>query len=69
MEPAAAHLDRECAGRVLPLVLDIRDRDRVTEVCRQVVAEQGRLDILVNNGGGQFVAPAEAITTPWSPRT
>lgn len=62
VEPAAEHLDRECAGRVVPVTLDIRDRDRVTEVCRQVVADHGRLDILVNNGGGQFVSPAEAIT-------
>ena len=62
VEPAAAHLDEECAGRVLPVVLDIRDRERVTEVCKGLVEEHGRIDILVNNGGGQFLAPAEAIT-------
>ena len=62
VEPAAAHLDQECAGRVLPVVLDIRDRERVTEVCKGLVEEHGRIDILVNNGGGQFLAPAEAIT-------
>jgi NAD(P)-dependent dehydrogenase (short-subunit alcohol dehydrogenase family) len=62
IEPAAAHLDAECAGRVFPVVLDIRNREQVTEVCQGIVEEHGSLDILVNNGGGQFLAPAEAIT-------
>lgn len=62
VEPAAAHLDQECAGRVVPVLLDIRDRERVAEVCKQLVEEHGRIDILVNNGGGQFLAPAEAIS-------
>ena len=41
-----------------------RDRERLVG---EVVARHGRLDVLVNNAGGQFFAPAEAITDKgWS---
>jgi NAD(P)-dependent dehydrogenase (short-subunit alcohol dehydrogenase family) len=62
VEPAAASLDEECAGRVVSMTLDIRDRDRVQAVVAEILERFGRLDVLVNNGGGQFLAPAETIT-------
>jgi NAD(P)-dependent dehydrogenase (short-subunit alcohol dehydrogenase family) len=62
VEPAAASLDEECAGRVVAMTLDIRDRDRVQAVVAEILERFGRLDVLVNNGGGQFLAPAETIT-------
>lgn len=42
-------------------VLDIRDDVAVQAVVSGVVARLGRLDLLVNNAGGQFVAGAEEI--------
>lgn len=60
--PAAAALTEECGRPVHPIVCDIRDRDRVRAVCAQIVDEHGSIDILVNNGGGQFWSPAEAIS-------
>jgi citronellol/citronellal dehydrogenase len=42
--------------------VNIRDPESVTALWDAVMAEHGRVDALVNNGGGQFPSPAEAIT-------
>jgi len=58
---AAAGLSAELGVEVLGLPLDIRDRDSVEAFVGAVVDQLGRIDVLVNNGGGQFLAPAETI--------
>ncbi len=47
--------------RVVGLTCNIRDRESVTALAADALAATGSLDILVNNGGGQFMSPAEAI--------
>jgi citronellol/citronellal dehydrogenase len=47
---------------VTPMVCDIRDRDATARLTADVLAQHGRIDLLVNNGGGQFFSPAEAIS-------
>lgn len=42
--------------------LDIRDEDAVDTLMDDVVDRFGRIDVLVNNAGGQFMAPAEEVT-------
>ena len=60
--PAAAGLSEMVGRPVTGLTADIRDRESVTALVAAIIAKHGRLDILVNNGGGQFLAPAETIT-------
>lgn len=62
IEPAAAGLTEELGRPVHGRILDIRDRDSVRTLMSGIVAEFGALDIVVNNGGGQFFSPAEAIS-------
>lgn len=60
--PAAAGLSAELGRAVSGATVDIRDRESCAAVVRTVLDQHGRLDLLVNNGGGQFLSPAEHIT-------
>jgi NAD(P)-dependent dehydrogenase (short-subunit alcohol dehydrogenase family) len=62
LEPAARGLSQELGREVVPVVCDIRDREATAALVKTVVDRFGRLDVLVNNGGGQFFAPAETIS-------
>jgi citronellol/citronellal dehydrogenase len=52
----------EDGGQVDTLALDIRDEEMVKAGVGALVAKHGRLHGLVNNAGGQFPAPLEAIS-------
>ena len=41
---------------------DIRKVDEIAELSAAISAEYGQLDIVINNAGGQFPAPAELIS-------
>jgi citronellol/citronellal dehydrogenase len=57
-----ASIIREGGGTAECEAMDIRDADAVDELFDGVVERHGRVDVLVNNAGGQFMSPAEAIT-------
>ncbi len=50
------------ASRVETQVCDIREEDQVDALVDTVMEEHGRIDLLVNNAGGQYLSPAEDIT-------
>lgn len=43
-------------------MVDIRQQDQVDGMVATVLADHGRIDLLVNNAGGQFPSPAEQIS-------
>jgi citronellol/citronellal dehydrogenase len=49
-------------GRAEAQPMDIRDDEAVEALFDGVVERHGRVDLLVNNAGGQFLSPAEAIS-------
>ena len=63
-EPLAetAELAAGLAGSFGREAMDIREEEAVDRLMDRVVGEHGRIDVLVNNAGGQFLAPAESIT-------
>ncbi|HEX8065334.1 MAG TPA: SDR family oxidoreductase [Thermoleophilaceae bacterium] len=50
-------------GRCEAVVCDIREEDQVASLVDGVLERHGRIDTLVNNAGGQYMTPAEDITT------
>jgi citronellol/citronellal dehydrogenase len=52
----------EAGGSCHAVAADIRDDEQVRHVVDEAVERFGRVDVLVNNAGGQFMAPAEEIT-------
>lgn len=49
-------------GEVSFQVCDIRQEEAVKQTIAAIVAQYGRIDCLVNNAGGQFMTPLEAIS-------
>jgi NAD(P)-dependent dehydrogenase (short-subunit alcohol dehydrogenase family) len=48
-------------GIVVAMELNIRDEESVNRVTRGIISKFGRVDCLVNNGGGQFASLAKDI--------
>jgi citronellol/citronellal dehydrogenase len=63
-EPLADTVEtiRDAGGVAEAEAMDIRDADAVDGLIDGVLERHGRVDVLVNNAGGQFMSPAEAIT-------
>jgi len=61
-------LDAVCAeianagGAASSAVCDIREEERVRDTIKQTLAQQGRIDALVNNAGGQFPSSLKDIS-------
>ncbi len=53
---------RDAGGAAEGAPMDIRHADAVDSLFDGVLERHGRVDVLVNNAGGQFLSPAEAIT-------
>lgn len=61
LEPAVERL-RAAGGSAALAQLDVRDPARVQTVVREIAAERGRIDLLVNNAAGNFYAPSESLS-------
>ncbi len=59
LEETAAACDE---GRCEALTCDIREEEQVDALVDGVLERHGRIDVLVNNAGGQYMVPAEDIT-------
>src|SRR5262249_14307934 len=59
---AVAREIAEAGGSARCYAADIREEERVAETVRAIVADFGRLDFLVHNGGGQCAAPLATIS-------
>lgn len=61
LEKAAAEITED-GGKVSQHVCDIRNEDAVKACVASILAQHGRIDGLVNNAGGQYMTPLEAIS-------
>ena len=47
---------------MIPYQCDIRKNEQIEAMLDSFITSHGNVDYLVNNGGGQFVMPAEMIS-------
>lgn len=59
---AAKGLSADYGAEVLPIACNIRRRAEIEALFDGVLQRFGKVDFVVNNGGGQFPAPAEMIS-------
>lgn len=52
----------QAGGNAIICALDIRDNQQVESIMETIIARTGKLDVLINNAAGNFVARAENIT-------
>lgn len=57
-----AELVRKAGSEALVVACDVREPEQVVGLVDQALAVYGRVDVLVNNAGGQFQVPAEDIS-------
>jgi citronellol/citronellal dehydrogenase len=58
LEAVQADLGEDC----LAVPTDVRELEQVAALVDRALERFGRIDVLVNNAGGQFLAPAEEIS-------
>lgn len=58
----AAGIEEDGGPAVLAVSCDLRDPEDVDRMLDRVLGEYAGLDFLVNNAGGQFIAPAESVS-------
>jgi citronellol/citronellal dehydrogenase len=58
LEAVQAELGEDC----LAVPTDVREPEQVAALVDRALEHFGRIDVLVNNAGGQFLAPAEEIS-------
>jgi citronellol/citronellal dehydrogenase len=61
-EPLEETVGLDPDDRVEARVCDIREEDQVEALVDDALQRLGRIDLLVNNAGGQYLSPAEDIT-------
>jgi citronellol/citronellal dehydrogenase len=66
LQAVAAEI-RDDGGSADTIPCNIRDEEQVKSLMATTLKRHGKIDFLVNNGGGQFLAPVESISLKgWS---
>ncbi|MFZ5817558.1 MAG: 2,4-dienoyl-CoA reductase [Bacillota bacterium] len=62
LEPTAAEIAEATGAQVLTVAMDVRSPEDVDRTVATALERFGKIDILVNNAAGNFVAPAEKLS-------
>jgi NAD(P)-dependent dehydrogenase (short-subunit alcohol dehydrogenase family) len=62
LKTTAAELEQQTGGTCLPLACDVRHYDQVEQMHSEVIKTFGKVDVLLNNAAGNFIAPTERLS-------
>lgn len=62
LEKAAAELEKETGGKVLPVVCDVRKYEEIDAMIKQTEAAFGQIHGVLNNAAGNFISPTERLS-------
>lgn len=62
LKNTAAELEQQTGGTCLPLQCDVRHYEQVEQMHSEVIKAFGKVDILLNNAAGNFIAPTERLS-------
>jgi len=62
LQTTAQELEQETGGKCLAIQCDVRHYDQVEAMLKQTLDTFGKVDILLNNAAGNFIAPTERLS-------
>src|SRR5690554_539544 len=62
LQATAQEMENATGGKVLAFACDVRNYDEVEAMVKASVAEFGKVDVLLNNAAGNFIAPTERLS-------
>jgi len=62
LKTTATELETETGGTCLPVQCDVRHYDQVENMLAEVLKKFGKVDVLLNNAAGNFIAPTERLS-------
>lgn len=63
LKGTAAELEAATGGTCLPVACDVRHYDQVEQMFETVLSAFGKVDVLLNNAAGNFIAPTERLSS------
>lgn len=62
LQKTASELETQTNGKCLALQCDVRNYDQVENMLQETIKHYGRVDVLLNNAAGNFIAPTERLS-------
>jgi len=62
LKTTAAELEKQTGGTCLAVQCDVRHYDQVENMLAEVLKNYGKVDVLLNNAAGNFIAPTERLS-------
>lgn len=63
LKGTAAELEAATGSTCLPVACDVRHYDQVEQMLETVLSAFGKVDVLLNNAAGNFIAPTERLSS------